>query len=152
MASKEGLSDQVTRLTREIAELRAFADKKVRALTIFGAHQDDALWLLSHKFEALKLEHHEEVREQLERDINAILEESNNAVVTLRERFPSLEALLAQHDDTANFSTTAALRECQDYPVWYTGAPLDSVFQSRCQKIRGSRVDINSQQIDRGDF
>ena len=127
LAPKEGLSDQVARLAREIAEQRAFADEKVRALTVFGAHQDNALWLLPHKFEALKLEHHEEVREQLERDINAILEESDNAVITLRERFPSLEARLAQHDDTDNFSTTAALRECQDYRVWHTGAPLGLV-------------------------
>ena len=55
MAPKEGLSDQVARLTRDNAELRAFADEKITALTIFGAHQDNALWLISKRVEDLKL-------------------------------------------------------------------------------------------------
>ena len=109
----QGLSSQIAGLSKENADLRAlrdFADEKVKALTIFGAHQDDALYLLSHKLADLRLTH-EDDREQIEEEVNAILRKADDAVDTLRSQFPSLEEVVSRHDDIKNYSTSAPLRE-----------------------------------------
>ena len=52
---QESLTEQVSRLTKEKTELQAvrdFVDRKIKALTIFGAHQDNAIFLLAEKFRA----------------------------------------------------------------------------------------------------
>ena len=51
-----------------------------------------------------------ENKEQLEEEVNSILVMTDDAVVPLRESFPSLEILVSEHEDV-DFSTTAALVE-----------------------------------------
>ena len=82
--------------------LRDFADDKIKAPAIFGAQQDDALYLPLIN---------EDDREQIEKEVNAILRKADDAVDTLRLQFPSLEELVSRHDDVKNFSTSVPLRE-----------------------------------------
>lgn len=108
------LQDQIARLTEELAELRAikeFADGKIKALTILAAHQGNGLWILSQKLRAMKMAEDEDCREQIEKEVNAILTKSDDAVVKLRGDFPSLEVLVSQSEDTGDYASTAALGE-----------------------------------------
>ena len=109
----QGLSQQVAQLSKENSTLRAtldFADDKVKALTIFGARQDDALYILSHKFKDLLVAHKDDL-EEIEGQIGAILAKADDAVDDLSRPFPSLEELVSRHDDLNDLSTSAPLRE-----------------------------------------
>ena len=113
----QALSDQIAILAKENADLRAlqvFADQKIKALTIFGAHQDEAIWLLMRKFKNFQMAGAgESDREVLEQDINSIASKADDAVTSLRRQFPSLEELVSRHDDEFSFSISPALGDMQ---------------------------------------
>ena len=67
-----------------LLDLNKFADEKIKALTMFGAHQDNMLWLL-----ALKLDQSDPLMN--------IISKSDQAVVALRKQFPTLEKLVTEH-------------------------------------------------------
>ena len=104
----------MTRLTREnerLKTLQAHADRKMKALAVFEACQDESLWLLSHTLSALKTTTDEDVRDRMEGAINEILETTNNAVVALSSEFPELEDIVSSHEDRGYAGTSAALEE-----------------------------------------
>ena len=83
-------------LTKEVTELRAlrvFADKKIRALTVFASHQDEAVHLLAGKFQS----YHQGQTDMdtLAMGVNDILEKATQAVNTLSAEFPSLEEFVS---------------------------------------------------------
>lgn len=112
-AKTEDLSAQVARLSLEVAELKAvrkFADEKIRALTIFGAHQDDVVNVMYHKFSKFRVSTDTD-REQIEQEVNAVLEKSDKTVETLAGQFPSLEDVVSRHDGGDGLSISPALAE-----------------------------------------
>ena len=70
---------EIARLRATNARLQAvydFANEKVKALTSFGAHQDNALWLLALKIDPTAVPHS-----------NNIIAKSDKAVLELRRQF-----------------------------------------------------------------
>ena len=103
-------------LTKEVIELRAlrvFADKKIRALTVFASHQDEAVHLLAGKFQSYHQGRTD--MDTLARGVNDIVEKATQAVNTLSAEFPSLEEFVSQHDDPSDLSTSARLAEWIDH-------------------------------------
>ena len=93
-------SETSTGNIQEELQLRArldFADSKIKALTIFASKCDDALWLLG-----------ERLGPSVE-DCAAITNGADNAVMELRDEFPSLEPLITRHEDPEELRETAGL-------------------------------------------
>ena len=84
--------------------MRDHADEKIRALTIFANHRDNAIFLLSHKVQALDIDDPEFLQEA-----QSIIAKSDAAVSELTDRFPSLEPLVADHEDHVDFGISPAL-------------------------------------------
>ncbi|CAF9933644.1 MAG: hypothetical protein ALECFALPRED_005650 [Alectoria fallacina] len=90
---------QVVRLSHENAKLReikAFANRKIQALTIFAAHQNDAISVPCTKFRALKESNDSET---LKEEVNDVLDQSNGAVGALVREFPDREDLVRRYVD-----------------------------------------------------
>lgn len=127
MALEQSTTDDIARLAKEVSELRVtkdFADEKIKALTIFAAHQDNALWIISWKLQALKTAQDATTWEQLEQEVNFILIRSDNAVIALQESFPTLENLVSEHEDKHDYGTSAAFGE------W-----IDQKHQNGCERV-----------------
>ena len=82
------LVELVAENTRLKSEL-SFADDKVKALTIFAARHDNALWLLANTLS----------NETLTNNYDRITTAIDNTVDTSRSTFPSLEDLITKHED-----------------------------------------------------
>ncbi len=86
--TEEQLFTQVSQLTKELTKIKVIiehADRKVKALTLFASHQDNAVTLLGTKFTDLKAASMndtltEEVLANIETDLNGILDKSDEAV------------------------------------------------------------------------
>ena len=76
----------------------ALADSKIKALTIFAAKCDNALWLLGEKLGTME-------------DCVSILGGVDNAVAELGEEFPSFEGLVTYHEDPIEMRETAQMAE-----------------------------------------
>ena len=111
------LEKRVEDLTKEVAELRAlraFADSKIRALMIFGAHQDDAINLLTNTVSSLRTKLRDGADIDLDgfaTDVNNIVDQATRAVTDLAADFPTTEALVSKHEDENEFSTSPELAE-----------------------------------------
>ena len=116
-ATANPLEKRVEKLTKEVAELRAlraFADSKIRALVIFGAHQDDAINLLINIVSSLQIKLRDGAEINLDgftTDINYIIDQATRAVIDLTADFPITEALVFKHKDENEFSTSPELTE-----------------------------------------
>lgn len=78
----KNLGGELAELKLEASNLRAtrdFADRKVRALTMFGSHQDNAIAVLGAKFFKLKVAPDIPTRERVEKEINDIMAQCNMA-------------------------------------------------------------------------
>ena len=105
-----------------LSEKLQLADRKVKALTKFGSHQDNALAVLGVKFSELKLAQNVSIWEGIEKNINKLLTLCDNAVVELSQEFPELEPLVSDHGEGLIMSTTNALQ------TWLDGTPRCAEF------------------------
>lgn len=109
--------DQLAGFKQQIAQLeilQSFADDKIKALTVFAAHQDEAIALLAKRFQGLYSGLAD--LKTLARDVNHIVDKSEVAVATLAGEFPSLEELVSRHDSDAGFSVCTPLKEWMEQP------------------------------------
>ena len=123
--------ETLTKENLELKNLRNFADAKIRALVVFGAHQDDAINLLANQFSELqtKLQARTGIDlDQVAADVNHIVDRAMHAVTELASEYPTTEDLVSVHENQEDFSTSAALAE------WLSG--LDHIQMADEERLR----------------
>ena len=118
MAKIETLSEQVIKLSHEnvkLREIKVFADRKIKVLTIFEVYQDDVISVLCTKFRAFKRSD-DSGQETLKQEVNDVLEQSDGAVAVgaLIKDFPDMEHLVSLHESPEILSISSVLGEWID--------------------------------------
>ena len=112
------LTEQNARLVAENAQLRSlltFADKKVKALTVFASSSDNSLGLLASQ----------------PTDCSPIIEGVNAAVSEFNGAFSSLEDLSTAYEDPEEMKETSAMAR------WVAGE--DHIQMEQEQKLKEDR-------------
>ena len=112
------LTEQSARLMAENAQLRllfTFADKRVKALTLFASRSGNALWLSACR----------------PTDCTPVIKGVDTAVLELTCSFPSLEDLITAHEDAEQMKVTSKMAE------WVAGE--DQVQIEQEQRLKGDR-------------